>query len=148
MGYWVFMPMTVLQTPQSYVLCSLNTTYIKQNSQYYYGGCIMSDKVVFVKESGNRNRGENVFEINQTRVRMKEKQKGTLSITFESPDKGDIDAAMAFFESMTDMEPLTMDIADTGEIRAYFKGTAPFSQMEEEGMTVYTYGVTIQELQE
>lgn len=108
----------------------------------------MSDTVVFVKESGNKNKGENIFEINQNRVRMKEKQKGTLSITFESPDKGDIEAAMAFFESMTDMEPLTMNIADTGEVKAYFKGTAPFSQSEEGGMTVYTYGVTIQELQE
>ncbi len=54
---------------------------------------------------------------------------------------------MAFFESMTDIEPLTMNIADTGEIKAYFKGTAPFSQKKEEGMTVYTYGVTIQEIQ-
>ncbi|MDI6842024.1 MAG: hypothetical protein QMC92_04385 [Methanothermobacter wolfeii] len=105
----------------------------------------MSENVVFVKETGKR--GEQTFEINQNRVRMKEKQKGTYSITFESPDKEDIEGAMAFFESMTDIEPLTMNIADTGEIKAYFKGTAPFSQKKEEGMTVYTYGVTIQEIQ-
>ncbi len=107
----------------------------------------MPSNVVFVKESEDKKKGENVFEINQGRVQIREKQKGTLSITFTSPYKDEIIAAMKFFESLTDSEPLILNIADSGDIKVYFRGTAPLIRQVREKKTFYNYGVTLQEIQ-
>ncbi|MDI9624803.1 MAG: hypothetical protein QFX38_07960 [Methanothermobacter sp.] len=86
------------------------------------------------------------LEVNQDIVKIKEKQRGTLSIKFKSPDKSEIEEIIEFFESLTDMEPLTMNIADTGEIKAYFRGTGSLDTIKEDDKTFYTYEATIQEL--
>ncbi|MBC7118657.1 hypothetical protein [Methanothermobacter tenebrarum] len=97
------------------------------------------EKVVFTTKTKK-------LEVNQDIVRMKEKQKGTLSIKFKSPDKSEIEEIIKFFESLTDMEPLTMNIADTGEIKAYFRGTGSLDTIKEGERTLHAYEATIQEL--
>jgi len=105
-------------------------------------GCkSLNEKVVFKTNSRN-------LEVDDDIVSMKEKQKGTLSIKFRTPDKNKIEEIMEFFESLTDMEPLTMNIADTGEIKTYFRGTGPLDTIKEDDKTIYTFKATIQELQE
>lgn len=101
----------------------------------------MNEKVVFKTDSRH-------LEVDDDIVTIKEKQKGTLSIRFRSPDKSKIEEIMEFFESLTDMEPLTMNIADTGEIKAYFRGTGPLDTIKEDDKIIYTFEATIQELQE
>ncbi|BDH79669.1 MAG TPA: hypothetical protein GXX31_02655 [Methanothermobacter sp.] len=86
------------------------------------------------------------LEVNQDIIRMEERQKGTLSIKFKSPDKGEIEEIVGFFESLADMEPLTMNIAGTGERKAYFRGTGSLDIIKEDDKTIYTYEATIQEL--
>ncbi|BAW31048.1 MAG TPA: hypothetical protein PLO64_04310 [Methanothermobacter sp.] len=99
----------------------------------------MNGKVVFKTDSGH-------LEVDDDIVTMKEKQRGTLSIRFRSPDKSKIEEIMEFFESLTDMEPLTMNISDAGDIEAYFRGTGPFDTIKEDDRTIYTFEATIQEL--
>lgn len=97
------------------------------------------EKVVFTANTKK-------LEVNQDIIRMKERQKGTLSIKFKSPDKNEIEKIIGFFESLADMEPITMNIADTGERKAYFRGTGLLDTTKEDDKTIYTYEATIQEL--
>lgn len=106
-----------------------------------------SDEMVyFIKSSGKVKTGENKLEVGQDLVKLKILQTGTITVNFKG-DLEEISKIKDFFESMTDMEPLTMNIASTGDIKSYFKGTSPFKEeVTEEGETFYSFGVTIQEI--
>jgi len=99
------------------------------------------EKVVFTANTKE-------LEVNQDIIRIMERQRGTLSIKFKSPEKSEIEEIIGFFDSLADMEPLTINIMDAGEIKAYFRGTGSFDTIKEGDETIYTYEATIQELVE
>lgn len=104
------------------------------------------EKVYFTKSSGKAKTIKNELEVSQDLVKLKIKQKGTITVEFKG-EKESIAEIEDYFEGMTDMEPVTMNIADSGDIKAYFKGTSPLKEeTSPQGETYYIYGVTIQEL--
>ncbi|QUH22761.1 hypothetical protein HYG87_02715 [Methanobacterium alkalithermotolerans] len=106
----------------------------------------LDDKVVFTKSSGNSKKGENQLKVIQDIVKLKIRQTGTITVEFNGK-KEEISKIKDFFENITDMEPITMNIADSGDIKSYFKGVSPFKEeISPEGETYYTFGVTIQEI--
>jgi len=103
----------------------------------------LDEKVYFSKTTGE---GKNELEVTQDIVKLKIKQTGTMTVKFEG-QKEELSKIKDFFESMTDMEPLNMNIASSGDIKAYFKGISPFTEkVSPEGENYYSFEVTIQEL--
>lgn len=105
----------------------------------------LDGNVIFTKSTSNNKVGESL-EVPQELVNLKIRQTGTITIEFRGI-YDEISRIMGFFETMVDMEPITMDISSTGEIEGYFRGTNAF--VEEEGpdkKPVYGYGVIFQEL--
>lgn len=105
----------------------------------------LEGNVVFTKSKDMNKVGE-TLEVPQDLVTLKIRQTGTITVEFRGLQE-EVSRIMGFFETMVDMEPLTMDISSTGPVEGYFKGTNAF--MEETGpdrSTVWGYGVVFQEL--
>lgn len=105
----------------------------------------LEGNVIFTKNTSVNKVGESL-EVPQEMVTLKIRQTGTITVEFRGLQE-EVSRIMGFFETMVDMEPLTMDISSTGPVEGYFKGTNAF--MEEKGPdreSVWGYGVTFQEI--
>jgi hypothetical protein len=108
----------------------------------------LEEYIVFQKTSGNKKPSEGRIEIKQDYVTLTLRSGGSVTLNFKSYEE-EILRIKEFFESMTDMEPLSMNISDTGDVGYYFKGTGPLKEeFDDVGTTFFTYGVNLQELQE
>lgn len=99
--------------------------------------------VLFRRSGGNKRIGEDKFEVKDEYVRLQDKGQGLLVINFRAPKKN-LEDIYEFFDNIDDMEPLYMNIDNTGEIEHYFRGVSPIKE-EEEG-ELYKFGVTVQHL--
>jgi len=104
----------------------------------------LNGDVLFQKSSGSERIGEDKFEVKQEYVTLISKPGGILVINIKAPKVESI-GIHGFFEGLTDMEPITMNIANTGDIKCYFKGISPVV-MDEEEESVQKFSVTFQEL--
>ncbi len=108
----------------------------------------LEEYIVFEKTSGIKKESNSKLEVKQDYVTLTLRSGGSVTINFKSFEE-EILRIHDFFESMTDMEPLNMNISDTGDIAYYFKGTGPLKEESDESGTIFfTYGVNLQELQE
>lgn len=103
----------------------------------------VESNVVFRRTRRDRRTGKNEFEISDEHVRLQGKSQGIIIINFRATQKNDLMGIYEFFDNVEDMEPVTMNIADTGEIEHYFKGISPLIE-EEDG--IYKFSVTMQTL--
>ena len=102
--------------------------------------------VQFTKDTGNKNIGEHLLEVDQDMVKLKIRQTGTINVVFRG-EQDEIEGVMGFFETLTDMEPLAMNIAAAGDKKVYFKGIAPVKEEADDiGNKIYTYEVSLQEI--
>ena len=99
--------------------------------------------VMFHRTHGNRRTGKKEFEISDEYVKLQGKSQGIVVINFRA-SKEDLVTIYEFFDDVDDMEPVTMNIANTGDIEHYFKGISPISQEDESG--TYKFSVTMQTL--
>lgn len=100
--------------------------------------------ILFQKSSGSKRIGEDKFEVKQEYVTLISKPGGVLVMNIKAPEAESM-SIHGFFEGLTDMEPITMNIANTGDIKCYFKGISPV-MMDEEGESIQKFSVTFQEL--
>ena len=76
---------------------------------------INSDKITLI-----RNNGES-FELNQSRVKIRENHKGLMAVSYISPVFEAMDLE-EFFSDFLTSEKLKMDIGGTGEFTVAFRG--------------------------
>lgn len=95
--------------------------------------------IKFRKSSGNVKKGEDKLEVKGDYVSLQDRQESALIINFKAPEE-EIMKISQFFSGPTDLEPVYMDLDDTGEVEYYFRGT---TTPKEEGDN-YTYSVTLQ----
>lgn len=105
----------------------------------------LEGNVIFTKNTSVNKVGERL-EVPQELVTLKIRQTGTITVEFRGLQE-EVSRIMGFFETMVDMEPLTMNISSTGPIEGYFKGTNAFVEEVGPGReSVWGYGVTFQEI--
>lgn len=95
--------------------------------------------VKFRKSSGNVKKGEDKLEVKGNYVSLQDRQESALVINFKAPEE-EIMKISQFFSGPTNLEPIYMDLDDTGEVEYYFRGT---TTPQEEG-DIYKYSVTLQ----
>lgn len=103
--------------------------------------------IVFRKSSGIKRLEEDKLEVKQEYVTLQSKIGDVLMVNFKAPEK-EIAIINEYFENLTDMEPMTMNIADSGDIECYFKGISPLKELDEEKGNIQLITVTVQELHE
>lgn len=105
----------------------------------------LEGNVIFTKSTSVNKVGENL-EVPQEMLSLKIRQTGVITVEFKGLQE-EISRIMGFFETMVDMEPLTMNISSTGLIEGYFKGTNAFlEEVGPDGNSIWGYGVIFQEL--
>ena len=95
--------------------------------------------IKFRKSSGNVKKGEDKLEVTGNYVSLQDRQESAMVINFRAPEE-EIIRISQFFSGPTDLEPIFMDLDDTGEVEYYFRGT---TTPQEEG-DIYKYSVTLQ----
>jgi hypothetical protein len=95
--------------------------------------------IKFRKSSGNVKTGEDKLEVKGDYVSLQDRQESALVINFKAPEE-EIMKISQFFSGPTDLEPIFMDLDDTGEVEYYFRGT---TSPQKEG-DIYMYSVTLQ----
>jgi hypothetical protein len=95
--------------------------------------------IKFRKSSGNVKTGEDKLEVKGDYVSLQDRQESAMIVKFKAPEE-EIMKISQFFSGPTDLEPIYMDLDDTGEVEYYFRGT---TTPQEEG-DIYTYSVTLQ----
>lgn len=105
----------------------------------------LEGNIIFAKSTSVNKVGENL-EVPQEMVALKIRQTGTITVEFRGLQE-EISRVMGFFETMVDMEPLSMNISSTGLTEGYFKGTNAFvEEVGSDGNSIWGYGVVFQEL--
>jgi hypothetical protein len=95
--------------------------------------------IKFRKSSGNVKKGEDKLEVKGDYVSLQDRQEAALIINFQAPED-EIMRISQFFSGPTELEPIYMDLDDTGEVEYYFRGT---STPQEEG-DIFEYSLTLQ----
>ena len=95
--------------------------------------------IKFRKSSGNVKKEEDKLEVKGDYVSLQDRQEAALIINFQAPED-EIMRISQFFSGPTELEPIYMDLDDTGEVEYYFRGT---STPQEEG-DVFKYSLTLQ----
>ncbi|MEN6329970.1 MAG: hypothetical protein ABFC91_06735 [Methanobacteriaceae archaeon] len=95
--------------------------------------------IKFRKSSGNVKTGEDKLEVKGDYVSLQNRREAALRINFKAPEE-EIMKISQFFSGPTDLEPIYMDLDNTGEVEYYFRGT---TTPQEEG-DIYAYSVTLQ----
>ena len=76
--------------------------------------------VKFRKSSGNVKKGEDKLEVKGNYVSLQDRQESALVINFKAPEE-EIMKISQFFSGPTDLEPIYMDLSDTGEVEYYLE---------------------------
>lgn len=95
--------------------------------------------IKFRKSSGNVKKGENKLDVKGDYVSLQDQKEAAMVINFKAPEE-EIMRISQFFSGPTDLEPIYMDLDNTGEVEYYFRGT---TTPQEEG-DIYKYSVTLQ----
>ena len=104
--------------------------------------CDITENVAFKRDSGDE------LEVNQKYVSLKARENGIMTVNFRSPEE-EIMKVKNFFEGLNTLEPIKLNIGDTGNIECYFQGISPLFEKKDNGIFKYFFlSVTLQELKE
>lgn len=97
------------------------------------------DNIVIFKKHLGLN-----LEIDQSYVGLTMKEDNMLSFNFKVPEdlKNEV---MEYFERFKMFEPIKVDIGNTGDISAQFKGISPVTKSSDNGTDYYFVSVLLQE---
>jgi hypothetical protein len=99
--------------------------------------------IIFKRETKIKEKGENVTEIDEKYVTLRKSNEEAITFNFKAP-KGDLIQLHQFFESLDDMEPVDIDITNTGDVVHYFRGMSPLKEEADQGTPVDTFSATLQ----
>ncbi|MDI6645161.1 MAG: hypothetical protein QME14_08905 [Methanobacteriaceae archaeon] len=101
------------------------------------------ERIVFRKTSGK----DDSLIVDEKYVKFQTARAGANSINFTAPIDV-IENINKFFSDFTDLEPLTMNIENSGDIEYYFRGLTDIrKEKDENGEEILSLTVTIQERQ-
>jgi hypothetical protein len=83
------------------------------------------------------------LELSDENVRMQNRREGAQIINFNAPEEKAMEIHQ-FFDDLDELEPVSMDIDNTGAVEHYFRGISPVKDGEDEGLPIKTFSVTLQ----
>jgi len=96
-------------------------------------------KIIFQREGIKAK----TLELSDKYVRMQNRREGAQIINFTAPEEKAIEIHQ-FFDDFDELEPVLMDIDNTGAVEHYFRGMSPIEDGEDEGHPVKKFNVTLQ----
>lgn len=96
------------------------------------------ENIKFTKDTGE------VLEINQEYVGIKSREDNIMSVNFRVPAQ-DAQVIKHYFSLFGMIEPLKMDICDTGDRPVFFRGISPILEKNENGKEYSFIALTLQE---
>ncbi|HEX7466965.1 MAG TPA: hypothetical protein VF324_00060 [Methanobacterium sp.] len=97
--------------------------------------------VIFIKNRGNSKKSEEKLEVDDKNVTIKSRTGGSVVVSFKGPESELMDIS-SFFKGINEVEPLTVNIAGTGEVDHYFRGISDMTLNEDDGL--FNLNVTLQ----
>ena len=97
--------------------------------------------VIFMKNRGNSKKSEEKLEVDDKHVTIKSRTGGSVVVSFKGSESELLDISN-FFKGINEVEPLTVNIAGTGEVDHYFRGISDITLNEDDGL--FNLNVTLQ----
>ena len=90
----------------------------------------MADNFVFRRGTGSKQKDKNLLEISEEFIALQNQREDALVISFMAP-VDDITNIHDYFDNMGELEPVTLEIAEAGEVEYYFRGISPVEDIED-----------------
>lgn len=104
----------------------------------------MADNIIFRRGTGSKQKDKNLLEVSEENISMQNRRENALIITFKAPAE-EITNIYNYFEDLDELEPVTLEIADAGEVGYNFRGTSTINDVEENEQQ---FSVTLQLIRE
>jgi len=89
----------------------------------------MADNIIFRRGTGNKQKDKEMLEVSEENISMQNRRENALIISFNAPNEELINI-YNYFETFDELEAVTLEIADAGEVEYYFRGTSPIKDFE------------------
>jgi len=90
----------------------------------------MADNIIFRRGTGNKQKDKEMLEVTEENISMQNRRENALIISFIAP-KTELTNIYNYFENFDELEAVTLEIADAGEVEYNFRGTSPISDVED-----------------
>ena len=100
----------------------------------------MEGKFIFRRGTGNKQKDKKMLEISEDDISLQNRKENALIISFKAA-KEEIANIYDYFENFEELEAVTLEIANAGEVGYYFRGTSPINDVEE---NMQQFSVTLQ----
>ena len=90
----------------------------------------MADNIIFRRGTGNKQKDKEMLEVNEKNIGMQNRRENALIISFNAPED-ELANIYNYFENFDELEAVTLEIADAGEVEYYFRGTSPIKDVED-----------------
>lgn len=96
--------------------------------------------VVFRRESGSKKKDHMLLEVDEEKISMQKRRENALKIIFKAPED-EIRDIHKFFVGFSELEPVFVNIADSGDVEYYYRG---MSSIEQQIEGEHKFSVTLQ----
>lgn len=90
----------------------------------------MADNIIFRRGTGNKQKDKEMLEVSEENIGMQNRRENALIISFNAPED-ELTNIYNYFENFDELEAVTLEIADAGEVEYYFRGTSPIKDVED-----------------
>lgn len=90
----------------------------------------MADKFVFRRGTGRKLKDKKLLEISEEFITLQNRRENALVISFVAP-VNDVTNIHDYFDDLEELEPITLEIADAGEVEYNFRGISPVTEVED-----------------
>jgi hypothetical protein len=92
--------------------------------------------IKFRKSSGNKKKDDNEINVNGKYVSLRDRPESALIINFKAPEE-EIMKIHDFFDGSTELEPVFMDLDNTGDVGYYYRGmTSPEEEDDKHRLSI------------
>lgn len=98
----------------------------------------MSESIIkFSRSSGNKKKDSEQLQVEEKYIKLQSKHEKAIIFIFTAPED-ELNNFYKFFDSLDDLEPVLVDIADTGDVEHYFRGISPIKEVPESSLKQFT----------
>lgn len=90
----------------------------------------MADNIIFRRGTGNKQKDKEMLEVSEENIGMQNRRENALIISFNALED-ELANIYNYFENFDELEAVTLEIADAGEVEYYFRGTSPIKDVED-----------------
>lgn len=90
----------------------------------------MADNIIFRRGTGNKQKDKEMLEVSEENIGMQNRRENALIISFNALED-ELTNIYNYFENFDELEAVTLEIADAGEVEYYFRGTSPIKDVED-----------------